>query len=103
MPAPNEIRQTKRHNKKEYPIGTRIELELMSDFPTTMPKGLRGTVSGYTGESLLMDWDNHSFFLLYWSVCILQRLRDMGLLTQAEYEKIRSISEGYYGTNLIVL
>jgi len=28
----------------------------------------------------------------YWSVCILRRLRDMGLLSQREYEKIQKIS-----------
>jgi len=37
----------------------------------------------------------------YWSVCILRRLRDMGLLSQAEYEKIRDISAEYYGTKLL--
>ena len=38
----------------------------------------------------------------YWSVCVLRRLRDMRLLSQAEYEKIRDISEKYYGTKLLV-
>lgn len=37
----------------------------------------------------------------YWSVCILRRLRDMGLLTQKEYEKIRNISAEHYGTSLL--
>ncbi|MDD4493879.1 MAG: hypothetical protein PHV32_05970 [Eubacteriales bacterium] len=43
--------------------------------------------------------NNDSAF--YWSVCILRRLRDMGLLTQAEYEKIRDISAEHYGTKLL--
>lgn len=38
----------------------------------------------------------------YWSVCILRRLRDMQLLSQAEYEKIRDINAKYYGTKLFV-
>jgi hypothetical protein len=37
----------------------------------------------------------------YWSVCILRRLRDMGLLTATEYEKIRDISAKHYGTKLL--
>ena len=36
----------------------------------------------------------------YWSVCILRRLRDMGLLTQKEYEKIRDISAEHYDTKI---
>ena len=36
----------------------------------------------------------------YWSVCILRRLRDMGLITQKEYEKIKDISAEHYGTKL---
>ena len=39
---------------------------------------------------------------LYWSVCILRRLRDMWLLSQSEYEKIRDISAKHYGTKLFV-
>ena len=38
----------------------------------------------------------------YWSVCILRRLRDMRLLSQPEYEKIRDISAKYYDTKLFV-
>jgi hypothetical protein len=37
----------------------------------------------------------------YWSVCLLRRLRDMGLLSPAEYAKIRDISARYYGTKLL--
>jgi len=38
----------------------------------------------------------------YWSVCILRRLRDMGVITAAEYEKIRAINAEYYGTKIHV-
>lgn len=44
--------------------------------------------------------NNDSAF--YWSVCVLQRLRDMGLLTQKEYETIKSISANHYGTSIYV-
>jgi hypothetical protein len=37
----------------------------------------------------------------YWSVCLLRTLRDMGLLSQSEYAKIKGISAGYYGTKLL--
>ena len=36
----------------------------------------------------------------YWSVCVLRRLRDMGMLTQKEYEKIKNISAEHYGTKI---
>ncbi len=39
----------------------------------------------------------------YWSVCVLHHLRDMGLLTQTEYEIIRDISAKYYSTKLLIL
>lgn len=43
--------------------------------------------------------NNDSAF--YWSVCILRRLRNMGLLSQKEYEKIISISAEHYQTELL--
>ena len=61
-------------NIKEYPIGTRIELELMTDFPTKMPKGLRGTVIGHEGKALSMDWDNNNFFLLWPDMDLFRKL-----------------------------
>ena len=42
--------------------------------------------------------NNDSAF--YWSVCILRRLRDMGLLSQKEYETICNISAKHYGTQI---
>ena len=38
----------------------------------------------------------------YWGVCILRRLRDMGLISDAEYAKIRAINAEYYGTKIHV-
>lgn len=34
------------------------------------------------------------------SVCILRRLRETGLITKAEYEKIRDLSAKFYDTKL---
>ena len=46
--------------RKEYPVGTRVELVSMDDFQAP-PIGTKGTVVGVddTG-SLLMSWDNGS-------------------------------------------
>ena len=46
--------------RKEYPVGTRVELVRMDD-PQAPPIGCRGTVTGVddTG-SILMNWDNGS-------------------------------------------
>jgi hypothetical protein len=38
----------------------------------------------------------------YWSVCLLRRLCDMGLLSPTEYEKILAISRDHYCSALIV-
>lgn len=38
--------------------------------------------------------------VFYWSVCILRRLRDRGLLSQKEYETVCGISSDYYGTKI---
>jgi DNA-binding HxlR family transcriptional regulator len=37
----------------------------------------------------------------YWSVSMLRRLRDRGLITRAEYMKIFDMSAEYYNTELI--
>lgn len=42
--------------------------------------------------------NNDSAF--YWSVCVLRWLRDMGLLTQKEYETIKGLSAKHYGTKV---
>ena len=38
----------------------------------------------------------------YWSWCIIKRLQAMGLLTAAEVEKIRAMSQEHYDSKLIV-
>ena len=53
-------RETVERIRKEYPVGTRVELVSMDDFQAP-PIGTKGTVEGVddTG-SLLMSWDNGS-------------------------------------------
>lgn len=56
IPSRNEIEML----KKEYPVGTRVELVRMEDFQAP-PVGTRGTVKGVDGlGSVLMRWDNGS-------------------------------------------
>lgn len=38
----------------------------------------------------------------YWSICVLRHLRNKGLLTPNEYEKICAISKKQYDSKLIV-
>lgn len=46
--------------RKEYPIGTRVELVRMDDFQTP-PIGTKGTVKGVEDTaSILVSWDNGS-------------------------------------------
>ena len=46
--------------RKEYPVGTRVELVRMSD-PQAPPVGTKGTVKGVDAiASLLVSWDNSS-------------------------------------------
>lgn len=46
--------------RKEYPVGTRVELVRMDDFQAP-PAGTRGTVTGVDGlGNVLMRWDNGS-------------------------------------------
>lgn len=46
--------------RKEYPAGTRVELEQMDD-PQAPPTGTRGTVTGVDDlASIMVDWDNGS-------------------------------------------
>jgi len=40
--------------------------------------------------------------IYYWSVSILRKLRNMGLITSTEYERIRNISAEHYGTKIYV-
>lgn len=46
--------------KKEYPVGTRVELVRMDD-PHAPPVGTRGTVTGVDDiTSILVNWDSGS-------------------------------------------
>lgn len=47
--------------RKEYPVGTRVELVRMDD-PHAPPVGTRGTVTGVDDiiASILVNWDNGS-------------------------------------------
>lgn len=58
MKFPNK--ETVEKLRKEYPVGTRVELVSMDDFQAP-PIGTKGTVKGVddTG-SLLVNWDNGS-------------------------------------------
>jgi len=38
----------------------------------------------------------------YWSVCMLQRLRDMGFITPEETRKVQKISAEHYGSAIYV-
>lgn len=58
MKFPNK--ETVKKLRKEYPVGTRVELVSMDDFQAP-PLGTKGIVKGVddTG-SLLVNWDNGS-------------------------------------------
>ncbi len=56
MNFPN--RETVERIRREYPIGTRVELVKMDDVQAP-PVGTKGTVRGVDDTaSLLVDWDN---------------------------------------------
>jgi len=84
-------KSSKAVNVKEYPIGTRIELELMTDFPKKMPKGLRGTVIGNEGKALSMDWDNNSFFLLWPDMDLFRKLTPEEIADELSEQKTGEI------------
>ena len=45
--------------KKQYPVGTRIQLDSLCNDERGMPSGLCGTVVGVDDQpALLMKWDN---------------------------------------------
>ena len=53
-------RETVEQVRKEFPIGTRVDLVQMDD-PFAPPIGTKGTVRGVDdAASLLVDWDNGS-------------------------------------------
>ncbi len=60
--------------RKEYPVGTRVELVEMDDLQAP-PIGTQGTVDGVddTG-SLLMRWDNGSSLNVIYGVDIVKKI-----------------------------
>jgi hypothetical protein len=59
-------REARERLAKQYPVGTRIELQSLCNYEPGMPTGLRGTVTGHDDEpGLLMRWDNGRGLKLY--------------------------------------
>ena len=60
--------------RREYPVGTRVELLRMDD-PHAPPLGILGTVLGVddTG-SLIMRWDNRSGLNVIYGVDLVRKL-----------------------------
>jgi hypothetical protein len=51
---------------KQYPIGTRIELQSLCNYEQGMSTSLRGTVKGHDDQpGLLMAWDNNRSLSLF--------------------------------------
>lgn len=63
--------------RKEYPVGTRVELVQMDDCQAP-PAGTHGTVTGIddTG-SLLMHWDNGYGLNVIYGVDIVRKVDDL--------------------------
>ena len=74
MRFPNK--ETVERIRKEYPVGTRVELVQMDD-PQAPPVGTKGTVKGVddTG-SLLMRWDNGSGLNVVYREDIVRKVGD---------------------------
>ena len=69
-------KETVERIRKEYPVGTRVELIQMDD-PQAPPVGTKGTVKGVddTG-SLLMRWDNGSGLNVVYREDIVRKVGD---------------------------
>jgi hypothetical protein len=65
-PSRADGREARERIAKQYPAGTRVELQSLCNYEPGMPPGLRGTVMGVDDEpSLLMSWDNHKSLSLF--------------------------------------
>jgi hypothetical protein len=54
-------REARERLAKQYPVGTRIELQSLANYEPDLPMGLRGTVTGHDDQpALLMHFDNNS-------------------------------------------
>ncbi|WP_304431770.1 DUF3848 domain-containing protein [Acutalibacter muris] len=78
--------------KRQYPVGTRIQLDSLCTDEKDMPSGLCGTVIGVDDQpSLLMKWDNgRSLSLLPFedSFTVIHEVR-RGTPDEQLYEKVR--------------
>lgn len=78
--------------KRQYPVGTRIQLDSLCTYEKDMPSGLCGTVIGVDDQpSLLMKWDNgRSLSLLPFedSFTVIHKVQ-RGTLDEQLYEKVR--------------
>jgi hypothetical protein len=82
-------RNTVERVRKEYPAGTRVILEEMSD-PQAPPVGTLGTVLGVDDTaSLLMKWDNGSGLNVVYGV---DRVKKM-LMTDEVFKSILAIRD----------
>ncbi|MFU0832913.1 MAG: DUF4314 domain-containing protein [Oscillospiraceae bacterium] len=62
--------------RREYPIGTRVELVRMDDAQAP-PVGTKGTVKGVDNTgSLLVRWDNGSGLNVVYGVDLCQKVED---------------------------
>ena len=77
--------------KRQYPVGTRIQLDSLCTDEANMPSGLCGTVIGVDDQpSLLMKWDNgRSLSLLPFedSFTVIHKVQ-RGTLDEQLYEKL---------------
>lgn len=74
MKIPNK--KTVRSLKKQYPIGTRVELVKMDDFQAPHI-GTRGTVTGVDDmASILVKWDNGSSLSVIYGVDLVRKIKE---------------------------
>ncbi len=64
------------HMRKEFPRGTRIQLDAMDD-PQAPPAGTRGTVNHIDDAgNLLVQWDNGSSLNAIWGIDQFHRIKE---------------------------
>ena len=72
MRFPNK--ETVERVRRQYPVGTRVELVQMDDFQTP-PIGTKGTVEGVDDTaSLLVAWDNGSHLNVIYGVDVVRKI-----------------------------
>lgn len=69
-------KETVERIRKEYPVGTRVELVRMDD-PQAPPVGTKGTVKGVDDiGSLLIDWDNGCGLNVVYGEDVIRKISD---------------------------